>query len=637
MGEHDVRPESEADEIRVFLKHLLNDVRAFETMLEQGLFERDVRRVGAEQELFLVDKYWRPAPIATQVLEAVDDPHFTTELARFNLEFNLDPQVFGGTCLSAMEWQIGELLARVREAARRCGGDVLLTGILPTIVKSDLGLDNMTPNPRYLALNDAMTQLKGGAYELYLTGVDELHLHHDSIMVEACNTSFQVHFQVAPHEFARLYNIAQAVAGPVLAAAVNSPLLFGKRLWQETRVGLFQQSIDTRRSMPHLREQTPRVSFGKSWVVDSALEIFREDIGRFRALLSTEPDDDPFEMIAQGRAPSLKALRLHNSTVYRWNRVCYGISDGKPHLRIENRILPSGPTPRDEVANAAFWFGLVSGCIVRYYDITPHMSFDDAHANFFAAAAHGLGAQLHWVGDVLAPADRLILDELLPIAREGLQASRIDGGDIDRYLGTIEERVASRHTGAQWQIMSLTAMGIKAPLAERLSAVTAAISARQQDGRPVATWELAALDEGGGWKQHYLIVEHCMDTDLFTVAETEPVELVANLMVWNNIRHVMVEDADHRLVGMVSQRALIKLVGAYHPEGSEGPLPVSAIMKRDPVTVTPETSTVEAIDLMRNNGWSCLPVIKDGRLVGVVTENQLMTIAGRLLEQKLRE
>ncbi|MCU0305568.1 MAG: CBS domain-containing protein [Thermoanaerobaculales bacterium] len=637
MGEHDVRPESEAEEIRVFLKHLLNDVRAFEMMLTDDLFERDIRRIGAEQELFLVDQHWRPAPIATEVLEAVADPHFTTELARFNLEFNLDPQVFGGTCLSAMEWQVGELLGKAREAARRCGGDVLMTGILPTIVKSDLGLENMTPNPRYLALNEAMTRLKGGAYEFYLTGVDELHLHHDSIMVEACNTSFQVHFQVAPHEFARLYNIAQAVAGPVLAAAVNSPLLFGKRLWQETRVGLFQQSIDTRRSMPHLREQTPRVSFGKNWVIDSALEIFREDIGRFRALLSTEPDDDPFEMIAQGRAPSLKALRLHNSTVYRWNRVCYGISDGKPHLRIENRILPSGPTPRDEVANAAFWFGLVSGCIVRYYDITGHMSFDDAHANFFAAAAHGLGAQLHWVGDVLAPADRLILDELLPLAREGLQASRIDGGDIDLYLGTIEERVASRHTGAQWQIISLGAMGVKAPLAERLAAVTAAISARQQDGRPVATWELATLDEGGGWKQHYLVVEHCMDTDLFTVAETEPVELVANLMVWNNIRHVMVEDADHRLIGMVSQRALIKLVGAYHPEGSGSPLPVSAIMKRDPVTVTPETSTVEAIDLMRSNGWSCLPVIKDGRLVGVVTENQLMTIAGQLLEQQLRE
>jgi len=637
MGEQDVRRESEAEEVRVFLKHLLNDVRAFERMLEDDLFEKDIRRIGAEQELFLVDGNWRPAPIATEVLEMVDDPHFTTELARFNLEFNLDPLIFGGTCLSAMEWQIGELLGKVREAARRCGGDVLLTGILPTLVKSDLGMDAMTPNPRYFALNDAMTRLKGGAYEFYLKGVDELHLHHESIMAEACNTSFQVHFQVAPHEFARLYNIAQAVAGPVMAAAVNSPLLFGKRLWRETRVGLFQQSIDTRRSTPHMREQAPRVSFGRQWVQSSALEIFREDIGRFRTLLSTEPDDDPFEELDQGRVPSLKALRLHNSTVYRWNRVCYGISDGKPHLRIENRILPSGPTPRDEVANAAFWFGLVSGCMVRYGDITEHMEFEDAHANFFAAAELGLNAQLQWVGGDLVPADRLILDELLPIAREGLHASHVDGGDIDLYLKVIEERVLSRHTGAQWQLMSFGSMDIEAPLSERLSAVTAAIAARQQSGETVATWPLAEIEEGGGWKKNYLTVENCMDTDLFTVAETEPVDLVANLMVWNNIRHVMVEDPDHRLVGMVSQRALIKLVGTYHPEHGDGPLAVSEIMKRDPVTVTPDTSTVEAINTMRHNGWSCLPVVEDGQLVGVVTENRLMAIAGQLLEEQLRE
>ncbi len=637
MGEQDVRRKSEAEEIRVFLKHLLNDVRAFEKMLDDDLFEKDIRRIGAEQELFLVDHHWRPAPIATEVLDAVNDPHCTTELARFNLEFNLDPLVFGGTCLSAMEWQIGELLGKVRAAAQRCGGDILLTGILPTLVKSDLGLDSMTPNPRYFALNDAMTRLKGGAYEFYLKGVDELHLSHDSIMAEACNTSFQVHFQVAPHEFAQLYNIAQAVAAPVMAAAVNSPLLFGKRLWRETRVGLFQQSVDTRRSMPHLREQTPRVSFGRHWVKESVLEIYREDIARFRTLLSTEMDDDPFEEIAEGRAPSLKALRLHSGTVYRWNRVCYGISDGKPHIRIENRILPSGPTPRDEVANAAFWFGLVSGCLVRYGDITDHMSFDDAHSNFFAAAEHGLGAQFAWVDGELRPADRLILDELIPIAREGLEASGVDGADIDLYLGTLEERVRSRRTGAQWQLDSLAALGSKGPLSERLSAVTAAIAARQRDGLPVATWEPARLEEGGGWKQNYLTIEHCMDTDLVTVEQTEPVDLVANLMVWNNIRHVMVEDAENHLVGMVSQRALVKLVGTYHPEHREGPLPVEEIMQREPVTVTPETSTVEAIDIMRRNGWSCLPVIKDDRLVGVVTETQLMAIAGQLLEEKLRE
>ena len=637
MGEQDVRKRSQAEEIRVFLKHLLKDVRAFEKMLEDDLFESGVRRIGAEQELFLVDSAWRPAPIAVEVLETVDDPHFTTELARFNLEYNLDPLVFGGTCLSEMESQIEEYLAKVRDAARKNGGEVVLTGILPSLNKSDLELENMTPSPRYLALNDAMTQQRGGDYEFYLKGVDELHLHHDSIMVEACNTSFQVHFQVAPDEFARIYNAAQAVTAPVVAAAANSALLFGKRLWAETRIGLFQQSIDTRRTTPHLREQVPRVSFGRQWVRSSALEIFREDIARFRTLLSTEMEDDPFEALEEGRPPSLKALRLHNSTVYRWNRVCYGISDGKPHLRIENRILPSGPTPRDEVANAALWFGLVSGVLSEYDDISGHMNFEDAHANFLAAARNGLNAQLEWVGGRLAPASELILDTFVPLARRGLLTSGLDPADVDLYLGVIEERVRSGRTGARWQLSSLAAMENRGTAAERLSALTAATVSRQQTGEPVHTWEDARLEEGGGWKQNYIRVEQCMVTDLVTVNENEPVDLVAHLMDWNKIRHVLVEDDDNRLVGMVSQSVLLRLVGTYHPEQLEGPLPIAEVMQRDLITVEPETSTLEAIELMRRNRFSCLPVLKNGHLVGVVTETQFMAIAGQLLEQKLRE
>jgi CBS domain-containing protein len=525
----------------------------------------------------------------------------------------------------------------VREAARAQGGNVVLAGILPSLNKSDLELDNMTPNPRYFALNEAMTRQRGGDYEFYLKGVDELHLHHDSIMVEACNTSFQVHFQVAPHEFARLYNAAQAVIAPVVAAAANSALLFGKRLWAETRIGLFQQSIDTRRTTPHLREQTPRVSFGRQWVRSSALEIFREDIARFRTLLSADVDEDPFAALEEGRAPSLKALRLHNSTVYRWNRVCYGISDGKPHLRIENRVLPSGPTPRDEVANAAFWFGLVSGLLSEYDDISRHLAFEDANANFLAAARNGLGAQLVWVDGRMAPASELILDTFVPLARGGLLSSGVDRCDVDLYLGVIEERVRSGRNGARWQLASLTAMDNRGTAAERLSALTAATAARQATGAPVHTWEEARLEEGGGWKQNYIRVEQCMVTDLVTVNEQEPVDLVAHLMDWNKIRHVLVEDDDNRLVGMVSQSVLLRLVGTYHPEQREGPLPVAEVMQRNLVTVAPETSTLEAIELMRRHRFSCLPVVKNDHLVGVVTETQFMAIAGQLLEQKLRE
>ena len=317
--------------------------------------------------------------------------------------------------------------------------------------------------------------------------------------------------------------------------------------------------------------------------------------------------------------------------------MCYGIVDGKPHLRIENRILPSGPSVRDEVANAAFWYGLVSGVVAEFGDITKFLTFDDVRTNFFAAAQNGLNAQLSWIGGRLEPASRLILDTLIPLARVGLEDSGIDSGDIDTYLGTLEERVRSGRTGSQWQLSSMASFGRKGPLSERLSAVTAAINNRQQSGDPVHTWEPAKLAEGGGWKQNYLTVEHCMDTDLVTVQADEPVDLVANLMVWNNIRHVLVEDADHRLAGVVSQRALLRLVGTYHPEQMEGPMAVSEVMAKNPVTVEPETPTVDAIELMRRNRWSCLPVTKNGALVGILNETQLMAIAGQLLEQKLRE
>jgi CBS domain-containing protein len=379
------------------------------------------------------------------------------------------------------------------------------------------------------------------------------------------------------------------------------------------------------------------VSFGRHWVKSSALEIFREDIARFRTLLSTEVDEDPFAALARCEAPSLKALRLHASTVYRWNRVCYGISDGRPHLRIENRVLPSGPTPRDEVANAAFWYGLVSGIVGEHGDVSRVMRFDDAHGNFFSAAQSGLNAQLAWVGGRLEPAPRLILDTLLPMAREGLVSSGVDAAEADLYLGVVEARVRSGRTGAQWALASLTGMGDRGPTTERMSALTAAAIRRQATGEPVHTWEPATLAEGGGWRHNYLVVEQCMDTDLVTVGEDEPVDLVAHLMDWNNIRHVLVEDGDNHLVGIVSQRAMVRLVGTYNPEQLGGPLPVSAIMQANPVTVSPETSSLEAMELMRRHRMSCLPVVKNGHLVGIVTENQFMRIAGQLLEQKLRE
>ncbi|MFQ5653657.1 MAG: glutamate-cysteine ligase family protein [Planctomycetota bacterium] len=635
MGTQQVMSGFGGGELRAFMKHLLVDLRALESMLAGGRFESGVRRIGAEQEIFLVDSAWRPAPLSQEVLEDLADEKFTTELARFNLEFNMDPLLFGGDCLRRMERQADELLARAREAAARHGAHVLLTGILPTLHKSDLDLSNMTDKPRYAALNEAMTRLRGSAYEFRMQGTDEISFKHYSVMLEACNTSFQAHFQVGAEEFARLYNLAQAVTAPVLAAATNSPLLFGKRLWRETRIALFQQSVDTRHTGPHLRQVSPRVNFGEHWIEGSVLEIFQEDIARFRVLLGTEIDEDPCEMLKEGRIPHLKALRLHNSTIYRWNRPCYGVSEGKPHLRIENRVLPAGPTPLDEVANAAFWFGLMAGLSAEHHDITEVMDFDHAKANFFAAARLGLDANITWTRGRKCPAQELICKELLPLAREGLRSSGIDAADIERYLDLIEERVSSGRTGSSWLLESLASMKDAGKKGEHLGALTAATVKRQQEGKPGHLWEPARIEEAGGWKHNYQRVEQYMATDLFTVDQDEIIDLVANLMHWKHIRHVPVEDLEHRLVGLVSYRSLLRHLANGTITGRNEPISVSEVMEKNLVTVTPETPSLEAIELMRRHGIGCLPVIKDDRLVGLVTEHDFVDAARQLLEEFL--
>lgn len=637
MGQHDVFPEQDQASLRRFTRQLLRDVRALEKMLDEEMFESGVRRIGAEQELFLVDRRWQPAPVVEDVLSRTSDPRIVTELMKFNLEFNLDPQHFRGRCLRTMEESIDETMAYVREIAAGTDCEVVMAGILPTITLSDLDLDNMTPSPRYRALNDAISRLRGGPAELHIRGTDELYIKHDTITLEGCNTSFQTHFQVHPDEFSSLYNVAQTVAAPVLAAATNSPTLFGKRLWRETRIALFQQAVDTRSSNLYLREMSPRVHFGTHWVDDSVLEIFKEDISRFRVLLTAGEVDDPFDILKRGGVPGLRALQLHNGTVYRWNRVCYGVTDGHPHFRIENRILPSGPTAVDEVANAALWFGLVSGLAHEYPDIRRVMEFDDAKANFVAAARLGLGSQITWLKGHRVPAHELLCQELLPLAEDGLRASGIDGEDIDRYLGVIRERVESRRTGSQWQIDSLTAMKNQGTRSERLGAIVAATAKRQKEGRPVHEWPLAELREGLiGRRMEKTRVEQYMSTDLITVNEEELVELVACLMDWQRIRHVLVEDHEHRLVGLVTHRNLLRFLAEHgDPESRREEMAVKEIMVKDPISVAPETPTVEAVRIMREHRIGSLPVVRDGRLIGLITETDFIHIAGELLDDSL--
>ena len=639
-GHKKVEGALEGEARRQFTRALLTDLRAIERMLEENLFETGECRIGAEQELFLCDRSFHPAPGALKVLERIDDPHFTTELGLFNLEINVDPQPLRGDGLAKMENQLVTLYEKLRGVTDQLDLVPVLAGILPTIRKNDLGLENMVPSPRYMALNRAMTAARGDAYDFAIKGIDELVVKHDSVMVEACNASFQVHLQVDPKDFARLYNLAQVLAAPVLACSTNSPVLFGRRLWNETRIALFEQAVDTRHKGHHLRESTARVTFGKRWVKESVLEIYKEDIARFRSMVGTELDENALESLDAGRVPQMKALRLHNGTVYRWNRACYGIGDnGRPHLRIELRVLPSGPTIADEMSGAALWLGLMSELGAQGEDVTSRMEFEQAAANLNNAARDGLGARFTWLDGEEVLAQPLILDRLLPIAEKGLARAGVDEADAKKYLGIVENRVRTMRTGARWMLQSLAGMKDRGSPGERVTALVAATVQRQKTGRTVADWERARLDEIGSAKSSYNKVSQYMTTDIFTVQSDDAVELVADLMGWERIRHVPVEDGKGRFLGLVTYRAVLRYFAEKgKEEGTSKPAsstPVSDIMRRDVITVTPDTPTLEAIALMKQYRIGCLPVVQDGHLVAIITEEDFMGIAADLLVKEL--
>ncbi len=633
MGVETVKLAKSSEQVQESLKYLLKDIRALEKMLNEGLFETETIRIGAEQEMCLVDKFAKPAPISTELLKALNDEMFTTELARFNLETNLEPLEFRGKCLSEMELNILKQLDKARASIKKFNGEIVLTGVLPTIRKSDLEISNITPLPRYHALCDAISSLRGKEYDLRIQGMDELLMRFDTPLLEACNTGFQVHLQVKPEEFVCRYNFAQAIAGPVLASAVNSPILFGKRLWAETRIALFHQSVDTRQVSDHLRDSSPRVTFGNQWLRDSILEIYKEDIARYRVMLSSNITEDVDQILEDGGIPKLMALQVHNGTVYRWNRPCYGVSNGKPHLRIENRVFPSGPTVMDEIANASFWLGLMNGLDDHYSDITTILDFDDARMNFIAASKLGLDTKFKWVHDKRYSAIDLINEELLPVARHGLEKAGVDKGDITSYLDIIRDRTKEAQTGSYWMVKSYNSLTKDVTREQALTAITNAMIKNQRKGEPVHKWGLAKLDDMEMWQPSSLLVEEFMTTDIFTVQKDDIIELVANLFDWRRIRYIPVEDESKHLVGLISMRMIFRRFNnAIHNNEPLGES-VEEVMIKNPITIHPEASILKAIDIMDAQKIGCLPVVKNNRLVGIITEQNYMTITARLLRR----
>lgn len=618
MGNFNVRKIEDSERAQ-FINHLLKDIRALELMIERGLIERGITRIGAEQEFCLVKSDFIPSTLALDILKDINDPHFTTELARYNLEVNLDPVELKSDCFQQVRQQLTLMLEKARKAAGAYDNKIVLAGILPTIRKQELTLEYLTPMDRYHLLNEIMVNLRGGDFSLHMQGVDELTVLHDSILFEGCNTSFQMHLQIDPDDMVSSYNWAQAIAGPVLSICANSPLLLGRELWCETRIALFQQSVDTRKASYSLTDQSPRVTFGSKWVRNSIVNIFKDDIAYHRTILTTDNLTDSLQELEDGRIPKLKALQINNGTIYRWNRPCIGVTNDVAHMRIENRYIPSGPSVEDEMANFVFWVGLMLGRPAQFDHIETQMDFEDAKGNFYKAARHGKESQLRWGGTALSATD-LVRKVLLPISYEGLRKVKIAEADIRHYLQIIELRT-NRNTGASWTIKSYRNLKKELKKDDALKALTDKMYANQQLSIPVHEWDTVVHAPAQYPDYTNKKVHEVMSTKMFTVHPNDLAALVKNIMEWRNIHHVPVIDSKENLTGIITSKNIIAHEKTGLPELTE----VKDIMVNEVVTANPKMLVDEAADIMLAKKIGCLPVVENGKLIGIITRNDIVT------------
>jgi Glutamate-cysteine ligase family 2(GCS2) len=474
---------------RVYREKVRRSLDALARMLREHLFEDNPASVGQEIELNLVDSQALPSMRNTDVLDAIADPAWGVELGQFNLEINVPPRRLAGDALAELEQVVRDDLNAGDNKARSTGTRVVMVGILPTLRKQDMHLGTLTASDRFRVLNEQIFAARGEDMEISIDGAEKLLTHTDSITPEAACTSLQLHLQVSPESFANYWNAAQAAAAVQVALGANSPFLFGRQLWHETRITLFEQATDTRPD--ELKEQgvRPRVWFGERWIT-SVFDLFEENLRYFPALLPICEDEDPLAVLDGGACPHLAEMSLHNGTVYRWNRPIYAVVEGRPHLRVENRVLPAGPSVADVLANAAFYYGLVRTLAEAQRPIWTQMSFATAGENLHEAARRGLDAHLYWPGLGEVPVADLVLRRLLPLAREGLSRWGTNPVQADRLLGFIEQRCMTGQTGAAWQIATVAAISGRggAGRQEALRQMTQRYIEHMHTNEPVHTW-----------------------------------------------------------------------------------------------------------------------------------------------------
>jgi gamma-glutamyl:cysteine ligase YbdK (ATP-grasp superfamily) len=449
MGEEVAQQEFSREDRTRYREKVRRCLDVFARMLRESRFDADDPMTGLEIELNLVDDDGNPALKNAEALEAIADAKFVTELGQFNLEINVAPKKLSEHGFTAFEEDIRSSLNAAEDKASKAGAHLVMIGILPTLAGGHLSPASLSPNPRYRLLSDQILAARGEDLAIDIAGTDRLRTTSESIVPEAACTSTQLHVQVSPDDFPAYWNASQAIAGVQLALGANSPFLLGKELWPETRIALFEQATDTRSEELKTQGVRPRVWFGERWI-NSIFDLFEENVRYFPALLPIIEDEDPLAVLERGETPTLHELRLHNGTIYRWNRPVYDVVDGMPHLRVENRVLPAGPTVADTMANAAFYFGLVRTLAEHERPLWSQMSFSAAEENFHVAARQGIDANLYWPGLGQVPATELVLRRLLPMARAGLESWGVDDEERDRLLGIIEQRCLTSRNGASW-------------------------------------------------------------------------------------------------------------------------------------------------------------------------------------------
>ncbi len=470
---------------------------ALARMLADGTFSFTHQQMGLEMELSLVDDTFSPAMSNTVVLEKIDSPAFTTELGQHNIEINVQPRPLAGDGALELEKELRDALVDADGKANDVGARLVMIGTLPTLRSCHLDPHWLSQHARYLRLNEQICTARGEEMLLDMEGTplpgrqqERLFSYTESILPESACTSAQLHLQVAPEDFAAYWNAAQCLAGVQVAIGANSPFLLGKALWHETRVPLFLQATDTRPQELKNQGVRPRVWFGERWIT-SIFDLFEENVRYFPALLPEPDEEDPVAALNAGRAPMLSELLLHNGTIWRWNRPVYDLVNGVPHLRVENRALPAGPTVVDVLANAAFFYGAQRALAEQDRPLWTQMSFAAAEENFYSAARHGIDAHLYWPGVGWASPDELVLRRLLPLAHEGLRACGVSDRARERHLGVIEQRCLTRRTGSSWQRDTVAELERRG--ADRMPALAEMLKSYVEltnSGEPVHAWPL---------------------------------------------------------------------------------------------------------------------------------------------------